>query len=378
MLLGAALYSCEDPGVKPDPNRLVDVVIGVSEQGYTGGESMTRLWVAPAGYVSWSPGDDVTIIDQGEGNYGQKFLYTPQVVLSQGGFAGRLLAGMGTKTYYAYRQAPEADNFQRVGHVITLGRHDMVVDQGTQDIRQLYGNHNTMVSAPVEFDAESPGAKYVEFHNVNCLIEAIISPAENGELSRVMFDAIEFVLEAADNNPDDDFVYDTPPFSTEVTVDLTQIVDPTPNDENDDVVIPFTDNDATKVSQMRTRIGYGTARRISDFQGLGSNGRFAVAIVALPTDTPFQSVATVNFWNGNALVGRLQQESRPDRVAQGLRVSALNPINFTDEHFEAFQQPEVDSGNNGNGNENGNGNGNEGDQGENEDEGDQGEDNNDQ
>ncbi len=326
MVIGAVLYSCQDPIEQPvEQGKLVDVVFKAQKQEFVEGEQATRLHVTPAGITSWSPGDDVTIIDQGEGFYGQRFLYTMETTAVQGNFAGRLLAGMGTQTYYAYHKAPEAVGFSQVGRVITLGRKDIDIDQGSQDIRQIYGDYSTMVAVPNVFDAESGGTKYLEFHHANCLIEASISSKQSdGRIADLLFDAIELTVEATDG---------TLPFNTEVKFDLTQIVDPTPDNNIDDIVIPFIETGAEKVSTMSTRITYDAARHIGEFEGLGTNGTFGVAIVALPTTTTFEWVATVNFYNGDELVGRLQRPSRDGSPARGLRVSGLNVIDFTEDQW---------------------------------------------
>jgi hypothetical protein len=313
LLACVGMFSCDTE--KPvDPKGLVDVVFEIDRDHEFEGSSATRLDVFSGGATRWTPGDEVIIVDYGEGSTGRVFSYTDHTAKSSGRFSGRLLAGQGVKTYYSYHVPDEADGFHETSMVLSLGRHDMVIYENSQIFNVVYGRHCAMVGVPVQFDAENTDPSRrpnIQFHHANSLIEAsITSHPGDDRLWDMEFDKVEFRLTAGEGEY---------PFSTELKIDMTQII-PAP------LYIPFIENEATKENTMFTWIAYDEVKTLGPDMLPTSTSIYGIPIFALPTTSNFNVIATVDFWLGDDHILKLEKIG----TAQGLRLSGLNVIDFDD------------------------------------------------
>lgn len=313
LLLCAGIFSCSDNQVPPAPGELVDVVIEVERNEFEGAQ--TRLYVREGGFTSWSPGDDVIMIDHGEGNYGQLFSYTLLDDHPSGAFSGKLLGGMGERTYHAYHMPEETDGFHEENFVLTIGRHDMVIYENAQRFIHVYGKHCVMVAVPKTFDVEDPAADMkLQFHHVNSLVEGRVT-CSSEQMINMVFDTVEFRL-TADG--------DTKPFSTEVKVDLTQI-----KGDGKLAELPFIDNDATKVNTIYTWIRYDNPQTMSNFVNK-EHTAYTIPIFALPTTTEFNCTASMTFWFEGEIICKLEMHST--QTAKGLNPASLNSVSFSEDN----------------------------------------------
>jgi hypothetical protein len=354
MMMGIGLFSCKKEVTGPTiyPDGTMDVVFNGSRNTFTDAEGNgTRLEVYPRGGTTWTPGDKAILVDWDEGRSGRVFSYVPKTSNFSGAFSGRLLAGQGVKTYYAYHMPDEADGSLATSMVLYIRRgHDINIVENGQKLEWVFGRHCAMVAIPRMLDVEniSPGDRGFQFHHVNSMIEARIGSLHENDmrLNDLLFDKVVFTFTAGEGQV---------PFSTEVQIDMTQIVNGGANTS-----IPFTEFESTKIPEMFTLIDFDNIHRLGDY--MVDTDKYCIPIFALPTTTVFDATARIDFSLNDVPVATLSKSSRTP--ADGLRLSGLNPIDF-DESDLTFYEPYDPTGNTG------------GDDYSDDDDDDQGEDNND-
>lgn len=310
LLFGVVTFSCDKTELKSevDENGLVSVVLS-SESADNG----TRLQVSSGGVTRWSPGDLVTIVDADESHSSREFQYMEETPKTNGAFSGKLRAGLGEQTYYAYHSPEFVECFHADRLALTIQRQNLEFEENGVSINSaLYGRYCPMVAIPAVFDAENPTQrKSFQFHHINCLIEAsIASQPSDGRLAAMSFDQVTLEV-VADNQ--------ATPFNTEIHIDMSQI-------QNDPVIIPYTEGNV-KENSMFTSITYGEAKLFTERTTVESGTTcFCLPIFALPTTSTFESTVTVTFYNDKQEVYRLQKHSKTPTV--GLRLAGLNVINF--------------------------------------------------
>jgi hypothetical protein len=318
LLFVIGLASCQKE------EKTVDVTISsgfIFEKYGFKDEGQTRLDVVSHGGTNWSPGDYVYLVDWDEGRSARPFRYLPETPDFRGAFSGRLLAGQGVKTYYAYHMPDETNGSHATSMILYINRgHDMDITENGQILEHVFGRHCAMVAVPLAFDAENPESKKnIQFHHVNSMIEArIASKTSDPRLRAVTFDKVVFTFIATDTNPE------ALPFSTEVEIDMTRITN-----GGASTSIPFTEYPNTKIGKMSTAIKYDEVKNLGDLIG---QTNYCVPIFALPTTSRFSATATVEFLLDNKLVARLSK----DGTGNGLNLSGLNPIPFNEENLKVY------------------------------------------
>lgn len=303
----------------------VNIALGSDKREFAPQEG-TRSIVTTGGATDWTTGDQVLIIDNDVERTVRVFDYVSNS--SSGNFAGRLQAGLGEQTYYAYHMPAGVSGTLLPDMTLAVahsGNMDIVMNGVI--LGKVYGSYCPMVAEPAIFDAESRSSKKIEFNHINAMFESRIFSDEAGSLNDVTFNKVVFTL-TADSIPAGSGTpatgWTNTPFNTEVVVNMAGIVG-RPN-----LKIPYTETPDTRVNSAHTSITYNGTKTLNDLYSQES-GLYSIPMFLLPTTAAFDSTATLEFFLNDNSVLTLKKHSKS--TSKGLMPCGFNEVRFTDENI---------------------------------------------